>query len=460
YRRVRTVRNIDSSDSNAAFQVVIPPGASTLDAGRFFSNTDEHVITGKVDYEHTIARENSTIKLRTGVYTEMKDRTFAARWMSFARSNDFQFDQSLVYQGLGSIFSGNNINTTNGFHLEEGTNPSDRYTASNRLFAGYVGGTITLRKLTTINAGVRAENNTQQLNSQTSGGRRVAVNNPVLSILPSLNISRSITERAQVRVAYSNTVNRPEFRELAPFAFYDFSFNNVLRGNDSLKVARIQNIDARYEFYPSASEVISFGLFYKQFTNPIEMFFISAAGGGTRNFTYGNALRARSAGAEVEVRRSLNTVFTKGCLSHVGVTFNAAYIVTQVDLGDRAKGQDQRRPLMGQSPYIVNAGLYYQHPERKLQYSVLYNVIGARLFAVGSAGNPNIYEMPRNVIDLAVTKGIGKRMDLKLAAQDILNQRTRLMQDSNADGTITKSDQEMMSYRRGTYFTIGVSYRF
>ena len=64
-------------------------------------------------------------------------------------------------------------------------------------------------------------------------------------------------------------MNRPEFRELAPFAFYDFSFNNVLRGNDSLQVATIQNVDARYEFYPSASELISFGLFYKHFSNPI-----------------------------------------------------------------------------------------------------------------------------------------------------------------------------------------------
>ena len=461
FRRVRTVRDLDGGDANAPFQVVIPPGATTLDAGRFFSESDERVITGKVDYEHRITRENSAIKLRTGVYTEMKDRTFDARWMSYRRASSDNFDQSLVYQGLEDIFSAQNINTTTGFKLEEGTNPSDRYTAANTLFAGYAGGTITLAKITTISAGVRAEHNTQQLNSQTFGGRRITVDNPVLSILPSINASRALSEKAQVRVAWSTTVNRPEFRELAPFAFYDFSFNNVLRGNDSLQVATIQNVDARYEFYPSASELISFGLFYKHFSNPIEMFFLPGAGsGGTRNFTYGNAQEARSMGAEVELRRSLNTVFTEGYLSHLGVTFNAAYILTEVRLGDQAKGQAQQRPLMGQSPYIVNAGLYWQDTDRKLQYSLLYNVIGPRLFAVGTYGTPDIYEMPRNVLDLAVTKGLGKRFEVKLAAQDILNNRVRLIQDANDDGTVNGKDQEITSYRRGAYFTIGVGMRF
>lgn len=461
FRRVRTVRDIDATDSNAPFMVVIPPGATTLDAGRFFSGTDERVITGKVDYEHRITTENSVIKLRTGAYTELKDRTFDARWMSFRRASSDQFDQSLVYQGLETIFSAQNINTTTGFKLEEGTNPSDRYTAANTLMAGYVGGTITVAKITTISAGVRAEHNTQELNSQTFGGRRIRVHNPVLSILPSINASRALSEKAQVRLAWSTTVNRPEFRELAPFAFYDFSFNNVLRGNDSLQVATIQNVDARYELYPSASELISFGLFYKHFTNPIEMFFLPGAGsGGTRNFTYGNAQQAQSTGAEVEVRRSLNTLFTEGYLSHLGVSFNAAYILTQVRLGDQAKGQAQQRPLMGQSPYIVNAGLYWQDTDRKLQYSLLYNVIGPRLFAVGTYGIADIYELPRNVLDVAVTKGLGKRFELKLSAQDVLNNRVRLIQDANDDGKVTDQDQEIMSYRRGAYFTVGIGMRF
>ena len=205
---------------------------------------------------------------------------------------------------------------------------------------------------------------------------------------------------------------------------------------------------------------MSFGVFYKDFTNPIEMFFLPGAGsGGTRNFTFGNAMSAKSVGAEVELRRSLGQVITSGYFSKVGVMFNAAYVVTEVKLGDQAAGQAQQRPLMGQSPYIVNAGLYYQDAEHKLQYNVLYNVIGPRLFAVGTYGTPDIYEMPRNVMDLTLTKGLGKRFELKLSAQDILNQQTRLVQDSNDNGRIDDQDEDIMNFRRGAYFSAGIGIR-
>ncbi|MBK9147006.1 MAG: carboxypeptidase-like regulatory domain-containing protein [Flavobacteriales bacterium] len=461
FRRIRTVRDINTTDANTPFQTIIPPGATTLDAGRFFSDMDEQVKTGRLDYEHKLAGEKISVKLRVGAYAELKDRSFEARWMSFRASNLITYDQSLAYAPLDQVFAAENINPTTGFRLEEGTNPSDRYTASNKLYAAYAGGTLSVASNTTLSAGVRAEHNTQELQSRTFGGRRVLVNNPVLSILPSLNASRSITERAQIRLGYAETVNRPEFRELAPFAFYDFSFNNVLRGNDSLLVATVRNADLRYEFYPSPAEIISVGAFYKRFTNPIEMFFLPGAGsGGTRNFTFGNARSATSVGVELEARRSLSSFCSEGPLSRLGVMLNAAYIVTEVDLGSEAAGQKQQRPLMGQSPYIVNAGLYYQDRERRLQGSILYNVIGPRLFAVGTYGTPDIYEMPRNVIDLAVTKGFGKRFELKLAAQDILNQRVLLLQDSNDDGRIGRQDEQIMSFRRGAYFTVGASARF
>ncbi|WKZ66006.1 MAG: carboxypeptidase-like regulatory domain-containing protein [Flavobacteriales bacterium] len=461
FRRIRTVRDINGTDANAPFQTIIPPGATTLDAGRFFADLDETVMTGKADYEHRIAGESRTLKLRTGIFIEQKDRTFSARWMSFRAASSSQLDQSLLYLPLDQVFAAANINGTTGFKLEEGTNPSDRYTASNALLAGYAGATLNLATTTTVTAGVRAEHNTQRLNSATFGGRRVRVDNPILSILPSVNASHALGERSQLRAAWSATVNRPEFRELAPFAFYDFSFNNVLVGNDSLRIAKVQNADLRYELYPSPAEVVSIGVFYKRFTDPIEMFFLPGAGsGGTRNFTFGNAQRATSVGAELEVRRQLSGLFPEGYLSKVGVMLNAAYIVTEVELGEGARGQAQRRPLMGQSPYIVNAGLYYQDTERRLQYNILYNVIGPRLFAVGTFGTPDIYEMPRNVVDMTLTKGLGKRFELKLSAQDILNQRVLLIQDSNESGGIDARDEEIMSFRRGAYLSLGLGVRF
>ncbi|MBL8003282.1 MAG: TonB-dependent receptor [Flavobacteriales bacterium] len=462
YRRVRTTRPLDQADSDAPYQVQVPPTASTADAGRYYSELNERVITARADVEHALPQGggDNTFKLRAGFFAERKDRDFSARWMSFARSNFAQFDQDLLYAPLDEVFSAANINTTNGFKLVEGTNPSDSYTAANTLMAGYVGGSVGFGKLATVSGGVRVESNRQELTSATYNGGRVNVDNPVLSILPSLNASYNTGEKSLVRIAASSTVNRPEFRELAPFNFYDFSTNTSLFGNPDLKTAKIMNLDGRWELYPSTSEVFSVGAFYKDFTDPIEMFFVSSTGGGTRTFSYGNAERATSLGVEVEVRRTLGFLTESAWGRRLGVTANASLIRSRVDLGAQAVGQEQERPLMGQSPYVANAGLYYEVAEEKLRVSALWNVFGKRLYAVGSDLFPNIYEMPRHSLDITATKGLGEHFEVKLGVQDLLNQRTLLVQDSDANGEITPVDEQMLSFRRGSYFTAGLSYRF
>jgi TonB-dependent receptor len=461
FRRVETVRNM--GDFDALYQVVIPPSASTLDAGRFYSDLDESTYTGKLDLSQKFGKADAMVTgtLRAGVMGERKDRDFSARWMSFKKANTGQFDQALGRLPLGEIFAPGNIRPTTGFKLEEGTNPSDSYTAANRLLAGYVGTTVNVAKLLVLSGGVRVENNRQQLNSATYGGDRIVVDNPVTSVLPSVNASWNITEKSLLRAAWSNTVNRPEFRELAPFSFYDFSSNNVLYGNPGLTTATISNIDARWEIYPSLGDVVSVGVFRKSFTNPIEMFFVPGAGsGGTRNFTFRNAEKAESIGAEVEVRRSLNGVFKEGFLGRFGVLFNSTLIKSTVTLGARAVGQDGQRPMMGQSPYVVNAGLFYGDTDRKLQCNVVFNTFGKRLYAVGSFGTPDIYEMPTATLDATVSKAINKHFDVKVGAQNLLNAQTLLKQDSNADGRIGGKDEEIMNFRRGVYLNGGLSYSF
>jgi outer membrane receptor protein involved in Fe transport len=152
----------------------------------------------------------------------------------------------------------------------------------------------------------------------------------------------------------SKSVNRPEFRELAPFSYYDFSMNNVLIGNENFKNADIHNIDLRWEFYPETSEIINIGLFYKKFNNAIEMYYVPGSGsGGTRNFTYRNAPSASNYGIETEIRKSLSSLLPQNKIfEKTGILINAAHIYSIVNLGNEAKGQLNQRPLMGQSPYI------------------------------------------------------------------------------------------------------------
>lgn len=460
FRRVSTRRDIAATDAGV-YEAYIPLTADPFNAGRSFSELNEQVYTARVDHEHVVLEneERWSLKLRGGVYTEYKERDFSMRWMSYTKTNGF--DNSITAQPLEQLFSAANIDPAGGLKMDEGTNASDRYTANNTLAAGYLGATAVYHRVWTVSGGARLEYNRQVLNSARYSGRPVKVDNPVLAVLPSVNVAYAIGEKQKLRVAYSNTLNRPEFRELAPFSYYDFTFNNILFGNDSLRTAFITNAEARWELYPSLNEIVSVGVFYKGFTDPIEMYFLPGAGsGGTRNFTFGNAASATSYGVEAEVRRSLAGAFAAGPLSRMGLLLNAAWIRTSIDLGGRAVGQSTERPLMGQSPYVVNAGVYYTDSDRKLQCNVLYNVIGPRLFAVGTFGTPDIYEVPRNVIDLTATKGLGKRFELKVSVQDLLNQRVRLVQDSNENGRLEAADEEVMSFRRGQYVSAGIAYRF
>lgn len=458
-RRLRTVRNIGASDS--PFQVVIAPTASTLDAGRFYSDLDESTWTGKLGLTHKLGAEDAKLSavLRAGGLAERKDRDFSARWMSFRKANTGQFDNTLVTLPLDQVFSEAHINGSTGFKLQEGTNPSDRYTAANTLVAGYAGATVKWAKLFTVQGGVRVEYNRQELQGATYGGQPVRVDEPVTSVLPSVNAAWNITETSLVRVAWSNTVNRPEFRELAPFSFYDFSTNNVLYGNPELTTATIRNLDARWEWYPSPGETVSLGVFHKDFTNPIELFFVPGAGsGGTRNFTFRNAEGARSIGAEMEVRRSIGSLFGTDRLHNMGLLLNGTLVQSNVILGPQAVGQENERPMMGQSPYVVNAGLFYADTASGIQCNVVYNTFGKRLYAVGSFGTPDIYEMPAGSLDATVGMELGNRVQLKVGAQNILNARTLLQQDGNGDGSITDNDEMISSFRRGAYFTAGLSW--
>ena len=462
-QKVRSQRPLENAnDSDEPFVIQIAPTASVIDAGRFFSDLHEAVKTGKVDLEHTLAFKDSSItgKVRCGFFAEMKDREFSARWMSFVKGNFTQFDNSLLTLPLDQAFSQDNINTTHGFKLAEGTNPSDAYTASNTLLAGYVGGTFTFQQHLTFAGGARVEQNRQELSSKTYTSATVDIDNPVLSVLPSINASYNLTERSLVRVAVSKAVNRPEFRELAPFIFYDFSTNTTLTGNPDLKTASILNADARFEFYPSTSEVISVGGFYKRFTDPIEMFFVAVTGsGGARNFSYGNAESATSLGAEIEVRQSLSAITKSRVLQHIGLVLNGSVIQSRVKLGDNAI-QRSERPMVGQSPYVANAGIYFENKDTRTQINALWNVFGRRLYAAGSVVTPDIYEMPRNSFDITASQGLGKHFDVKVSVQDILNQRVLLAQDSNNNGAIEEKDEEVLSYRKGQYISVGVSYKF
>ena len=277
--------------------------------------------------------------------------------------------------------------------------------------------------------------------------------------MPSVTLSYVLNEKNQIRAAYSQTVNRPEFRELAPFPYYDFNYDVTRVGNSELKTATIANYDLRYEFYPSEGEVISLAAFYKQFTNPIEARILNAGSGIA--FGVGNAEKAFSRGLELEMRKSLKGLASSKFVDNLTLLLNASIIDSDVKTGFSGQSSDSRF-LQGQSPYLINAGVYYNDNESNLSANILYNVVGSRIFLVGDGVVfPTVYEMPRNVIDLNLTKGFGKHIEVKVGIQDLLNQPFRFYNDTNNDKKIeTGKDDVFRTYKRGTTSTIGINYKF
>lgn len=460
WRRVRTAKDINADDDEP-YQTYIPFGATPFFLGRLFFNLYEELMTGTANLEQKIKIGKFEPKVSAGMYLERKWRQFSARNLGYASANVFQFDNSLRELPIDELFNPENINSTTGLKIDEDTRKSDTYTAQNDLIAYYLALDIPFTKWLNLHTGARIENNRQRLESYTVTGNPVNVDNHIIRLLPSANLTANISKKMLIRGGFGITLNRPEFRELAPYAFYDFNFNSVNYGNDSLQTPSIYNYDARWEYYPGPGEIISVGGFYKNFINPIETYFVPGTGsGGTRNYTYRNAESATSTGIELEVRKSFNTLKTP-FINNFGVILNAAYIWSKVNLGEKAQGQSENRPMMGQSPYIINSGIYYQNDSIGLQVNLLYNVTGQRIVIVGSYGIPDVYEMPRNSLDLTISKIFFKHLEIKFGIQDILNQPYRLLQDANEDGKINaETDQQIQSYKRGSYYTLGVGFRF
>jgi outer membrane receptor protein involved in Fe transport len=237
-----------------------------------------------------------------------------------------------------------------------------------------------------------------------------------------------------------------------------------VKGNEKLKPAYINNFDFRYEIYPSDNELISLALFYKHFKSPIEWTYLDA--GGSYTYTFENAELANNLGLELEIRKSLNFI----SLPNLFLTFNGAIIDSKVSFG--AESRESDRPMQGQSPYIVNAGLFYLAEKIGLQAGALYNIIGKRIVGIGRADGsqdhsisntiPDTYEMPRHAIDLTISKKFGKAIELKAAVRDLLAQPVTFVQTpqyyDNTDGALVKREQTTKKYMPGRTFSIGLTF--
>lgn len=463
FRRFRTYRDKEFANSEEPYVMQLPAAGNVFETGRFWSELTDKGYSNSLNFEKgfggTESKRNLVIK--SGYYAEYKTRTFDARYVNYLYPNTADFDQTVGQElsrlPLSEVFAPKNIKRKNGFVIAEGTQPQDSYSGENMLGAGYVSGSFPVRSFD-FTVGFRGEYNVQRLDAMTNTGP-IQVDNPVFSALPSLNVAFNLSDRSLVRMAYGRTVNRPEFRELAPFLYYQFEYEAALIGSPALKTAIIDNLDLRWEMYPNPGEMISVGGFYKKFKDPIETYLQIT----TENpqLYYGNAEQATSVGVEFEFRKSLASLGMSKFLRNTSVNLNAALIESNVDVGNAATNQIQNRPLQGQSPYIINLGTYYNDDVAGLSINLAYNIFGPRIFSVGDKLFPSWWEMPRNSLDFQISKTWNSRFETKLDIKNLLDASYSIYQDNNNDNTIDTSKEAVIrQYKVGSLFTVGFSWKF
>jgi outer membrane receptor protein involved in Fe transport len=265
-----------------------------------------------------------------------------------------------------------------------------------------------------------------------------------------------VNAKTNVRLSGSQTVIRPELRELSFLNIYDFELNASVQGNPNLERTKVTNLDLRYELYPRAGEVLTAGVFYKYFDKPIEQIFNEGSGGAS-TFSFQNPEKATSYGAEVEFRKRLDFI---GGLKNFTFQANAAYIYSRI----KDKGFQVDRPLQGQSPYLINLGLLYDVEKAGLNFTLLFNQIGERIYLVGDltsgAGSPDIYEAPRGLLDFQASKKFLKnKAEIRLNVQDLLNQTQYFYQNADSKTSFQKGkDAYRFTRKFGTTFGITFSY--
>lgn len=454
-RRMTYVKTSEFEDDSIKYNAVIATtGTAAQNAGTMlFNTTKEKLQSIRYDFSRGFnINKNFKQDIQIGGNHIFRDRIFYARLFGYSmyRQNSSLIENTdLKYLDESVIFSPENIGITagppprnGGFKLSEATTEKDNYAASSFLNAGYLTLDTRLFEKLRFIYGARVESYNQKLTA-TLFGIEKTTDTTVVDILPSMNAVYSVTDKTNIRLSFYQTVSRPEFRELAAFNFLDFNTTFNISGNPSLTRAKIDNYDARFEWFPGAGQIISVSGFYKKITNAVEQAVDASA--QIKSLTFVNVALVENIGAELEYRFKLSTLFNKDSskfLSNTTIFSNFAYIKSQVDVSKIIDAEP--RPLQGQSPYIVNAGIQYLDNDKDFGVSVSYNVIGRRIIIVGSTGEPSYWENPRHVLDFQLSKTFKERFEIKFNIRDAIAQNQIWYQDLNKNGKLDK-DSELRS---------------
>jgi outer membrane receptor protein involved in Fe transport len=448
------------------------------DNHRFFSAMTEEDINARIDVGIKFNKDDDTVNskglISFGVQPRIKSRTF--EWRQFnmdmrqyadsLQSNDIVVDQLNPDKFLGQEAYANGL-----YSYKEARDGSRTHFANQTVMAGYlmIDYAITTNLMAVFGARIEHTSQTvqyKQLRNLLSEPYQVKEYD-TLNVLPSLTLKYNLTEKSNLRFALSQTVSRPNFRELAPFQYQDQS-RRLYEGNVDLKNGYSYNADLKYEFFPEVGEVFAISAFGKYIDNPIERYEVPSS---TTLFTYFNLGRAIVAGLEAEVKTTIGRFIGESDLEksrvidRVTLGVNAAYNYTPLYVGteeeiNTSKGTilatNSKRQMQGASPYILSADIGYSFKVAsiKSRWAIVYNVFGPRVFLAGTYGRGDVYERPVNTVDIVLRNTISERIDVNLNVRNLLNPKI-IQEQTNAGQTFVFNE-----YRIGTTAGLSVNYRF
>lgn len=425
---------------------------------RLFSKLQEDNYAASVNYSLPIRMFNQSATFKTGLNSLYRDRNFDARFLGFLLNTSLSNANQIRQRPLNTLF-GSDLLNNGSYSLDEIPGDIDSYTANSMTNAAYVMLDNKFGAKSRLVWGLRVEQFKVQLKSKNNNPLS-SVDDNYLDFLPSANYTYSLTPKINLRASYYRTLARPEFRELALSSVYDYELLAFQQGDPNLKEAKIDNADIRFEIYPKAGQIFSVSAFFKKFHNAIESF--NNDGTSSRIITYINTDNVDVYGVELEFRRTLDFIVPTEFMKKTTFYTNLSLVKSKIEPKNTGINLlEPSRPMVGQAPYVLNAGLQHSFLNDKLSINALYNRVGRKLYIAGGVLFHSVWEQPRDVIDMQISaKFLKGKGELKFNAGDILNQKSLFYFDNDMDKVynIDKGDFTLSSFRPGSNYSLSFTY--
>ena len=351
------------------------------------------------------------------------------------------------------------------FTYREGSAENYKTKLAENVNAGYVDFFYRVSEKFELNFGARAEQTTNKIKyrkiGQTFSSPYITQTTTKLNILPTLNTKFKVNENTNIRFAASKTITRPVLMEVFPVEYVNLD-GTIVNGNKDVVNSDNYNFDLKYELFPTNREMVALTAFSKLIQNPIERIFQPTAGSGGQIITFNNSDQAVLMGAELEFNLQLERI--SNALSQFSLGFNTSIMKTTVTIAkENVLETKTDRALQGASPWIINTDLKYDFEFNKdwtNTLTLVYNVYGKRIYAVGTGGLDHYYEQSFNKLDFIWGSKIGKNWDLKLAVDNIIDPMYRIKLGEESTVKITETDLTVKSLKRGVGFSFNLGYTF